>query len=804
MVGVGGFGFGDVWALSLGGTPTWARLVPGGPGPGARGSASAIYDPVRDRVVVFGGGATNDVWALSLGGAPAWTRLTPAGAPPSARGAHSAIYDPARDCMVVFGGYDRTTSFDDVWALSLGTTPAWTQLAPVGAPPAARCAHSAIYDPVRDRMVIFGGWNTWNGSTYHADIWTLSLGDTPAWTQLAPSGATPDARFGQVAVYDPAGDAMVVFGGRRAAFPRNLGEVWTLSLGDTPAWIQLAPGGPGPGARYLNAAAYDPLRCRLIEFGGYNSIDDPTRDVWALTLGATPAWANLTPVAPTARYGHTAVYDPVGDRMVVYGGYDESTPRLNDVWTLSLSGQPQWSQLAPVGTPPDARFRHSAIYDPVRGRMIVFGGYGGSRYDYTGPHFGDVWALSLNGPPAWTQLSPAEAQPAARQLHSAIYDPLGDRMIVYGGRDGTTACYDDVWALSLGDPPAWTRLSPAGTSPGGQRAHTAVYAPTPPRMVVFGGTVKGVSYPTNDTWTLSLDGTPTWTKLEPAGKAAGLKRAGHVAIYDPVRDRMIVYGGGYAWGGMDYTIDPWALSLGQAPAWTELSPTGEEVVQEFIEPASAVYDPLRDRMLVFGGACLQCGMVFDGTYALTWASGAVPVQLALVSAQADPGRVVLNWYAAAGAGVVATVSRRTAETDWVSLGEITAAGTGQLIYEDRAVVPGTRYGYRLGLRENGVETFVGEAWVDVPLALELALAGAQPNPAMSELAVAFTLPDATPARLEAFDLAGRRVATMDVGALGAGRQLVRLGEGRVLGCGVYLVRLTRGGRALTTRAVIVR
>ena len=68
----------------------------------------------------------------------------------------------------------------------------------------------------------------------------------------------------------------------------------------------------------------------------------------------------------------------------------------------------------------------------------------------------------------------------------------------------------------------------------------------------------------------------------------------------------------------------------------------------------------------------------------------------------------------------------------------------------------------------------------------------------------FSLPDGAPARLEAYDLAGRRVAAREVGPLGGGSHEVRLGEGRGLAPGVYLLRLTRGARVLTTRAVIVR
>jgi hypothetical protein len=94
--------------------------------------------------------------------------------------------------------------------------------------------------------------------------------------------------------------------------------------------------------------------------------------------------------------------------------------------------------------------------------------------------------------------------------------------------------------------------------------------------------------------------------------------------------------------------------------------------------------------------------------------------------------------------------------------------------------------------------------VDVPRLAEFALGGVSPNPAREQLAVAFSLPDAAPARLEAFDLVGRRVALREVGPLGGGSHVVRLDEGRELAPGVYLVRLTRGNRTLTARAVIVR
>jgi hypothetical protein len=248
----------------------------------ARVYHSAIYDPVRDRMVVFGGysdSPLNDVWALSLAGTPAWTQLSPSGTPPEARGYHSAIYDPVRDRMVVFGGYSGFY-LNDVWALSLAGTPAWTQLSPSGTPPSARCFHSAIYDPVRDRMVVFGGYSD-SAPYYLNDVWVLSLAGTPAWTQLIPSSTPPSARYAHSAIYDPVRDRMVVFGGYSYSggyLESPLNEVWTLgwsttaAVGDPeaqPLISGLRPPAPNP-TRGTTTVSYALAQAGRVQLGVYD------------------------------------------------------------------------------------------------------------------------------------------------------------------------------------------------------------------------------------------------------------------------------------------------------------------------------------------------------------------------------------------------------------------------------------------------------------------------------------------------------------------------------------------------------
>jgi hypothetical protein len=182
----------------------------------------------------------------------------------------------------------------------------------------------------------------------------------------------------------------------------------------------------------------------------------------------------------------------------------------------------------------------------------------------------------------------------------------------------------------------------------------------------------------------------------------------------------------------------------------------------------------------------------------------VPTLVSLVSTQAEPGRVRLTWYAADGHTGTARVYRRTAASDWQALASISADGTGMLAYEDVQVSAGTRYGYRLGVGPAGQEVFLGETWVDVPRVAAFALAGLRPNPAVRNLSVAFSLPDASPARLEVLDIAGRMLLERQVGTLGAGSHVVELSQARALPAGIYLVRLTQGGRSLTTRGVVIR
>jgi hypothetical protein len=312
-------------------------------------------------------------------------------------------------------------------------------------------------------MIIFGGGlNDVNGPAgLLNDVWVLSNADaasgTPTWTLLTPIGIPPSPRSGSAAVYDPTSNRMTLFAGdANVGFCFGaLNDTWLLSnangQGGPPAWIPLSPVGGPPQLRQGPTAVYDPVSNRMIVFGGNNNacVIFNNGEVWVLSnangLGGTPAWTQLAPVGPVppGRVGNSLVYDAASNRMIVFGG-ETASGIVNDIWVLSnangLGGTPIWTQLSPAGSSPDPRFSHTAVYNPGANQMIIYGGCCGPN---PGGRFGDVWVLSnangLGGTPIWTQLSPAGNSPVERDLPRAVFNPATSRMTIFAGRGCTTA-----------------------------------------------------------------------------------------------------------------------------------------------------------------------------------------------------------------------------------------------------------------------------------------------------------------------------------------------------------------------------
>jgi hypothetical protein len=229
--------------------------------------------------------------------------------------------------------------------------------------------------------------------------------------------------------------------------------------------------------------------------------------------------------------------------------------------------------LRPTHSSPRPARRNFAqmVFDSARGRSVLFGGSGTTL-------FGGTWAWDGT---RWSQLP--GSGPSPRAGHAMAYDAARDRVVLFGGNDGS-AVLNDTWEF---DGTQWTFIPTSGPQP--RQYHSMAYDPVRQRVVMVGG-MNNLSQRVGGTW--EWDGV-TWrlrTETGPTGRNyASL-------VYDEARQAVMLVGGQIPNrpGGEYGESDAWAWN-GQS--WTQI------LVSIAIRSygAAAAYDTDRDVLVLFGG-----------------------------------------------------------------------------------------------------------------------------------------------------------------------------------------------------------
>jgi hypothetical protein len=351
----------------------------------------------------------------------------------------------------------------------------------------------------------------------------------------------------------------------------------------------------------------------------------------------------------------------------MFGGASGYFP-WNDVWVLPLDGPANWAELITAGPRPSPRVRHSAIYDPIRNRLIVFGGTDESYNGYhAGRYFNDVWALSLDGVPTWTEIKPPYGElPAIRAGHSAVYDPVRDQMVIVGGYRKDPGAFgnywwtvhDDTWFLPLSEGAVWQRALHAVLPPHTALYGTTAYDPLRDRVILINEAP--------DVWTLPLASSSLpyfysqWIKIPATGHHdLGFSPAKWYAAYDATADRVLM--------AADF-LRMSALTLdGDTLHWSPVTIYGPPQVRHDLDDSGMVFDPVRRRMMFAGGLM---GVTPARVSGETFAAQIFPDQVGLVLTAHRPER--------------GTVHRSPAKSCY-SPGEsvvISAIPTGDFVFDD--------------------------------------------------------------------------------------------------------------------------
>ncbi len=249
-------------------------------------------------------------------------------------------------------------------------------------------------------------------------------------------------------------------------------EAWELDMKqELPKWRKMAPrdssgtlvtaynGTQAPEGRYYFGQGWDSGNNHAIFFGGYSGTDNNDLWRWWFTSGSDGEWWELSPTGgpPAARsnIGEMMTYDTGTNKSWVFGGW--GSVYYNDVWELDMSSfNGAWTQRhTGSGTAPPVTRNGSLIYDSTNNRLIQFGGHNGTTSRNT------VWSFNLSTY-VWTELTGLGTAPAARELHVAKYDAVNNRMLMWGGNSNSSSgtYYRDMWELDLtSGSEAWNNIS---------------------------------------------------------------------------------------------------------------------------------------------------------------------------------------------------------------------------------------------------------------------------------------------------------------------------------------------------------
>ncbi|MEW5849382.1 MAG: kelch repeat-containing protein [Myxococcota bacterium] len=360
------------------------------------------------------------------------------------------------------------------------------------------------------------------------------------------------------------------------------------------------------GQRFAHAAAYDPVRERMVVFAGYGGTDDVREWDGRQFTVATPEGFR-----PAVRAGAVMAFDALRGRVLMAGGSVQGVP-VPDAW--EWDGE-RWTRLpdAPISSGMEGA---GSAYDTLRGRWVIFGG---GQVLVDGPFPLPLMNDALREWDGTQWLTPAQGspRPSPRLFPAAAFDAEHGTTVLFGGFGGAgfnLAPRNDTWTWNGS---GWTQHTSGPTPPprvGGAMAYDPVRGVT----VLFGGCLTlsanleagrpDCDEALGDTW--EWDGA-SWTEvIVPSSPEV---RALATLVEDPRFAGVLLFGGAGGGQGLDnFLEDVWRWD---GTAWTEVTP-GTVDPPPFLD-AAVVWNASRRELVAVAGSVgdddTQDTWIWDGS-----------------------------------------------------------------------------------------------------------------------------------------------------------------------------------------------
>jgi hypothetical protein len=373
------------------------------------------------------------------------------------------------------------------------------------------------------------------------------------WVPVGIPGA-----FSPPMAYDAARGEMVVL---LENYAGGAASTWT---NDGTGWARKFPSA-SPSTRWGAQMVYDGWRQRVVLFGGSDNTS-PLTDTWEWD-GTT--WLLRAPAtSPPPRTGFAMAFDESRGRVVVFGGDDPSIGSLADTWEWDGA---TWLVRNPAMSPPPF-YSPTAAYDAARKRTVMFinDGLRAEVWEWDGSN----WSHVLVTPP-----------PSQFKAGLATYDRVRQRVEYYDDRT--------IWDW---DGTSWSTSS-MNASTLSQYAASLAFDEHRGRAVLFGGDVSG--YALNDTW--EWDGS-TWVDRT-TNHGPGTERLSAELAYDEGNLRTVLLQQPNAIVTETWTWDG---------VWTQAATGGAPAQKSPVQPALAYAAARNEVLMVAAGDAGAESWTWDG------------------------------------------------------------------------------------------------------------------------------------------------------------------------------------------------
>jgi hypothetical protein len=286
------------------------------------GLSRMAFDRRAGRLVALAGDLDGPVetWTFDVC-TNTWARMLPDREPPP--GTHGLVYDVDSDLTIATGP-------TRMWAYDLVAN-TWTEKG--GVPPSD--AGRRFYDPVSGLVVVMG--DDEDDNTLEMALWSYEV-ETDTWTAIRESKPPAIGPHYEFFAYDTSVDRLVAYV-RACPYCENVdspspprwARTWLFDLRTGVLSGTSAVTQPDFNAGlwgHVPAIAYDEAAQRTVILGqGHSAAYDATADRWETLYGGSTAedWWVACGTRPECRQLHFMVYDPVNERLVVHGGFVQTT-----------------------------------------------------------------------------------------------------------------------------------------------------------------------------------------------------------------------------------------------------------------------------------------------------------------------------------------------------------------------------------------------------------------------------------------------------------------------------------------------